>query len=162
AFAKHCGVPEAVGTANGTDSLYLALKALGIGPGDEVITAANSFIATANAIHRTGAQVVLADCRADSYLIDLEHVQALMPPRTRAIIPVHLYGEVVDLAARVEWADKRDIAIVEDCAQAAGAIMAGKPAGSWGRLGCFSFYPDKNLGALGDGGAVAASSEELA
>jgi dTDP-4-amino-4,6-dideoxygalactose transaminase len=162
AFANKCDVPEAVGTANGTDALYLALKALRVGPGDEVITAANSFIATANAIHRTGASVVLADCRADSYLIDLEEVQALVTHRTRAIIPVHLYGEMVDLAALAEWADKRDIAIVEDCAQAAGALLAGKPAGSWGKLGCFSFYPDKNLGALGDGGAVTASSEELA
>ncbi|MEF2966126.1 DegT/DnrJ/EryC1/StrS family aminotransferase [Paenibacillus sp. M1] len=161
AFAAYSGTEYAVGVGNGTDALFLALKALGIGPGDEVITAANTFIATVNAIYNTGATPVLADCGPD-YVLDLEGVQALVTPRTKAVIPVHLYGLMADMPALTAWAAERGIAVVEDSAQAAGAGLNGKPAGSYGVMGCFSFYPDKNLGALGDGGAVVTSSPELA
>jgi dTDP-4-amino-4,6-dideoxygalactose transaminase len=160
-FALDRGVLGAVGVANGTDALFLALKALGVGPGDEVITVANTFIATANAIHHTGARMVLVDCCRDNYLMNLEQVKACVTPRTKAIIPVHLYGQMVNLHQFVPWAQERGIAIIEDCAQAAGALLSDKPAGSWGMMGCFSFYPDKNLGALGDGGAIVSSSPEM-
>lgn len=160
-FASDRGVLGAVGVANGTDALFLSLKALGIGPGDEVITVTNTFIATANAIHHTGATLVLVDCCQEDYLIDLEQVKARVTPRTKAIIPVHLYGQMVDLSEFMAWAQERGIAVIEDCAQAAGASLSGKPSGSWGMMGCFSFYPDKNLGALGDGGAIVSSSPEL-
>ncbi|WP_239617711.1 DegT/DnrJ/EryC1/StrS family aminotransferase [Cohnella mopanensis] len=158
-FAAYLGTEGAVGVGNGTDALFLALKALNIGPGDEVITVANTFIATVGAIHQTGARPVLVDCD-DSYLIDFEQVKASATPRTKAVIPVHLYGRMVDLREWLPWAEEKGIAIIEDCAQAAGASLEGKAAGSWGTMGCFSFYPDKNLGALGDGGAVVSSSPE--
>lgn len=161
AFAASCGTVYAVGVANGTDALYLALKALGIGPGDEVIAPANTFIATVNAIHHTGATPVLVDCGQD-YLIDVEQVKALASPRTKAVIPVHLYGQMADMKGLSEWAALNGVALVEDSAQAAGSRMDGKPAGSWGVMGCYSFYPDKNLGALGDAGAICLSSPELA
>lgn len=160
AFAASLGVKGAVGVGNGTDALFLAMKALGIGPGDEVITAANTFIATVGAIHQTGAKPVLVDCDG-SYLIDFEQVKARITARTKAVIPVHLYGQLVDLRQWLSWAEERGIHIIEDCAQAAGASLDGQAVGSWGTAGCFSFYPDKNLGALGDGGAIASSSPEL-
>jgi dTDP-4-amino-4,6-dideoxygalactose transaminase len=160
-FARFSVVQGAVGVGNGTDALFLALKALGIGPGDEVITAANTFIATVEAIHHTGAHPVLVDCDPTNYLIDLEQVKQCVTSRTKAIIPVHLYGQMVDLGQIVLWAESRGIHIIEDSAQAAGARLNGKPAGSVGTMGCFSFYPDKNLGALGDGGAITSSSPEL-
>jgi len=161
AFAAYTGVAGAVGVGNGTDALFLAMKALGIGPGDEVITAANTFIATVNAIYHTGAKPVLVDCARNSFLLDQEMVQARVTARTKAIVPVHLYGEAVDLEEMTAWAAGHNIAVIEDCAQAAGATLRGKAVGSWGTMGCFSFYPDKNLGALGDGGAVCTSSDEL-
>lgn len=160
-LASYTGVTGAAGVANGTDALFLALKALHIGPGDEVITAANTFIATVSAIHHTGARPVLSDCEPATGLINLEQAKALVTPKTKAIIPVHLFGQMVDLRELVPWTQDRGIAIVEDCAQAAGAFLDGKAVGSWGNLGCFSFYPDKNLGALGDAGAVTTSSTEL-
>jgi len=159
AFADYLNTPASVGVGNGTDALFLALKALGIGHGDEVITAANTFIATVEAIHHTGATPVLVDCDPESFLIDLSAAAASVTSRTKAIIPVHLYGQMVDIEPIMLWAEERGIAIVEDSAQAAGARLRGKAAGSLGALGCFSFYPDKNLGALGDGGAIAVSSE---
>jgi dTDP-4-amino-4,6-dideoxygalactose transaminase len=160
-FATYTDVTGAVGVGNGTDALFLALKALGVGPGDEVITVANTFIATVNAIYQTGATPVLVDCMKDNFLMDIEQVKARATPRTKAIIPVHLYGRMMDLTALIPWAHEHGIFIVEDCAQAAGARLFGKPAGSWGIMGCYSFYPDKNLGALGDGGAVISSSSEM-
>ncbi len=160
AFAGYIGVGETIGVGNGTDAIFLALKALGIGPGDEVITAANTFVATVGAIHHTGATPVLVDCGPD-YLMDLDQVKNSVTPRTKAIIPVHLYGRMVDLRTLVPWAAEHGIAVVEDCAQAAGARAHGRMAGSWGVMGCHSFYPDKNLGALGDGGAITTSSQEL-
>ncbi|RCX17328.1 dTDP-4-amino-4,6-dideoxygalactose transaminase [Fontibacillus phaseoli] len=161
AFASFSGSEGSVGLGNGTDALYLALKALGIGHGDEVITATNTFIATVEAIHHTGATPVLVDCCEDTFLIDIEQVKAVVTPRTRAIIAVHLYGQMADLSELIPWAGERGIEIIEDCAQAAGARLDGKGAGSLGALGCFSFYPDKNLGAIGDGGAVISSSPQL-
>ncbi|QYR19392.1 DegT/DnrJ/EryC1/StrS family aminotransferase [Paenibacillus sp. sptzw28] len=160
-FASYTGSAGAVGVGSGTDALFLALKALGIGPGDEVITVSNTFIATVNAINHTGARPVLVDCDRSSYLIDLEQVKACVTSRTKAIIPVHLYGQMTDLRELAPWAEAQGIAVIEDCAQAAGARLFGKAAGSWGIMGCFSFYPDKNLGALGDGGAIISSSPEI-
>lgn len=162
AFAAYSETAYAVGVGNGTDALYLALRALGAGAGDEVITAANTFIATAEAIHHTGAKPVLVDCDPATFLIDLEQVRASITSRTKAIIPVHLYGQAVEMDKLLAIAEERGIAVIEDSAQAAGARYLGRPAGSWGAMGCFSFYPDKNLGALGDGGAVITSSESLA
>ncbi|MFB9327856.1 DegT/DnrJ/EryC1/StrS family aminotransferase [Paenibacillus aurantiacus] len=161
AFASRLGVSEAIGVGNGTDALFLALKALGIGPGDEVITAANTFVATVSAIHHTGAAPVLVDCN-DEYLMELDAVRAAVTSRTKAVIPVHLYGQVIDLDDWKAWSEATGIAMIEDCAQAAGASRSGQAAGSWGVMGCFSFYPDKNLGALGDGGAIVSNSPELA
>lgn len=160
-FAAFLDVKGTAGVGNGTDALFLALKALGIGKGDEVITTANTFIATVEAIHHTGATPVLVDCEKSSYLMNLDQVKASVTPRTKAIIPVHLYGQLVDIEDLVQWAADRGIAIVEDCAQAAGARLNGKHAGSIGDFGCFSFYPDKNLGTIGDGGAISSSQPEL-
>ncbi|MDP9698986.1 dTDP-4-amino-4,6-dideoxygalactose transaminase [Paenibacillus intestini] len=160
-FASFLDVKGVAGVGNGTDALFLALKALGIGKGDEVITATNTFIATVEAIHHTGATPVLVDCERDSYLIDLDQVKANVTSRTKAIIPVHLYGQMVDIDEFVQWAADKGIFIVEDCAQAAGAHLNGKYAGSIGSIGCFSFYPDKNLGAIGDGGAISSNHPEL-
>ncbi|CAM4427959.1 dTDP-4-amino-4,6-dideoxygalactose transaminase [Paenibacillus endophyticus] len=161
AFARYSGTSHAAGVGNGTDALFLALKALGIGPGDEVVTAANTFVATAEAIHHTGATPVLADCDLGSYLIDPESLMEKLTPRTKAVIPVHLYGQMVDMSPWISLVRERGIAVVEDSAQAAGARLGGMPAGSIGNAGCFSFYPDKNLGALGDGGAIVTSDESL-
>ncbi|WP_138754349.1 DegT/DnrJ/EryC1/StrS family aminotransferase [Paenibacillus sinopodophylli] len=161
AFARYSGTAHAAGVGNGTDALFLALKALGIGPGDEVVTAANTFVATAEAIHHTGATPVLVDCDLGSYLIDPESLMEKLTPRTKAVIPVHLYGQMVDMSPWISLVRERGIAVVEDSAQAAGARLGDMPAGSTGDAGCFSFYPDKNLGALGDGGAIVTSDESL-
>jgi dTDP-4-amino-4,6-dideoxygalactose transaminase len=160
-FADFLDVKGIAGVGNGTDALFLALKALGIGKGDEVITATNTFIATVEAIHHTGATPVLVDCEQNSYLMDIDQVKANVTPRTKAIIPVHLYGQMVDIGDLVQWATDRGIPIVEDCAQAAGARLNGNYAGSIGSIGCFSFYPDKNLGAIGDGGAISTNHPDL-
>lgn len=161
-FAQYIGTEYAVGVANGTDALYLALKALDIGPGDEVITVANTFIATVEAIHHTGAQPVLVDCDPDTFLINIDQVKNSITPKTKAIIPVHLYGQMVELEPLIKLAEENDLYIIEDSAQAAGAVLNGKKAGSGGHIGCFSFYPDKNLGALGDAGGVTTSDETIA
>ncbi|MFC4304118.1 DegT/DnrJ/EryC1/StrS family aminotransferase [Cohnella boryungensis] len=161
AFARYSGTVGAVGVGNGTDALFLTLKALGIGPGDEVVTAANTFVATVEAIHHTGATPVLADCDPDSYLIDPEQLRACLTPRTKAVIPVHLYGQMADIEPWLSELTDRGIYVIEDSAQAAGARLRGKPAGSLGTAACFSFYPDKNLGALGDGGAVVSASPNV-
>jgi dTDP-4-amino-4,6-dideoxygalactose transaminase len=161
-FARYIGARHAVGVGNGTDALYLALKALNIGPGDEVITVANTFIATVEAIHHTGARPVLVDCDPDTYLIDIEQVQKRITSRTKAIIPVHLYGQMVEMESLLRIADEKGLSIIEDSAQAAGAELNGRKAGSIGHIGCFSFYPDKNLGALGDGGGITTSDDHIA
>jgi dTDP-4-amino-4,6-dideoxygalactose transaminase len=162
-WARFCGVKHAIGVGSGTDALQLILRALRIGPGDEVITVANSFIATAEAISYTGAKPVLVDCELETYLIDPTAVEAAITPRTRAIMPVHLYGQPANMAALSALAQKHGLALVEDAAQAHGAVLAGgRSCGALGVAAAFSFYPGKNLGAFGDGGAVTTDDDALA
>lgn len=161
-FADYVGVAEAVGVSTGTDALHLALRALGIGPGDEVITAANSFAATAEAILIAGAKPVFVDIDPVTHLIDLDAVLAALTSKTRAIIPVHLYGQCVDMAAVERIARTHGLKVIEDACQAHGASRNGIKAGAAGDAACFSFYPSKNLGAIGDGGIVVTSDPEVA
>ena len=161
-FANYCGVRYCIGVGNGTDALFIVLRALGIGRGDEVITVANSFIATSEAITMTGAKVVFADCDPETYNIDTEQVSRLLTSRTKAIVPVHLYGRPADMLSLNNLAGKHGLFIVEDAAQAHGAEINGRRAGAFGHAGCFSFYPAKNLGAYGDGGAIVTNDEALA
>ena len=162
AFAASCEVPHAVGCNSGTDALILALRGLGIGPGDEVITSSFSFFATAEAISAVGATPVFVDVEDSSYLIDPERIEAAITPATRALLPVHLFGRPVDMARINAIASAHDLRVIEDCAQATGARWADRPVGGWGDVGCFSFFPTKNLGAAGDGGAVVCRDPELA
>lgn len=160
-FAAYCGSKSCVGVGNGTDALYLALRALGIGSGDEVITVAHTFIATAEAISQTGARPVFVDIREDTMLIDPDAVEAAITPRTRAIIPVHLYGQPCDMDRLLEIAKHHNLKVIEDAAQAHGARWRGRRVGALGDAACFSFYPGKNLGAYGDAGAVVSQDEDL-
>jgi len=153
-FAGYLGAGHAIGVGNGTDALALALQALGIGPGDEVVVPALTFVATSEAVTMTGARPVFADVDRNSGLIDLEQAGSVLTPQTRAIIPVHLYGQACDMQAVMAFASARDLFVVEDAAQAHGARLNGESVGTIGQAGCFSFYPGKNLGAYGDGGAV--------
>lgn len=162
AFAELCGVEHCVGVGNGTDALYLALRGLGVGPGDEVITAANTFIATAEAISMTGARPVFVDVDDDTALMTAEAVEAALTPETKAIVPVHLYGQLVAMAPLLELARAKGLFVVEDAAQAHAAIEDGVRAGAAGDAGCFSFYPGKNLGAYGDAGGIVTRDPELA
>jgi len=162
AFATFCGAGHAVAVKTGTDALLLALRALGVGPGDEVITAANSFFATAEAISLAGATPVLADVADDTLLLDVDDAARRITPRTKAIIPVHLFGQLADLARVRTLADAHGLAVLEDAAQAHGATRGSYRAGSAAAIAAFSFYPTKNLGALGEGGAVTTSDGELA
>jgi dTDP-4-amino-4,6-dideoxygalactose transaminase len=162
AFAAFCNVACCVGVGNGTDAICIALRALGIGPGDEVITAANSFIATSEAITMTGARVVFADIDPRTYNMDVKAIAAKLTPRTKAIVPVHLYGQPADMDPILEIAGKHDLRVVEDAAQAHGADYRGRRIGSIGDMACFSFYPGKNLGAYGDAGAIVTNDRELA
>ena len=161
-FADYCGAQHCVAVSSGTEALHLALRALGIGPGDEVITAANTFIATALAIRYAGAEPVLVDVDPDDHTIDVQHVEAAITSRTRAIIPVHLYGQPAAMAEIVDVARRHNLRIVEDAAQAHSARIGDRAVGSIGDAGCFSFYPGKNLGAYGDGGAIVTNDDELA
>jgi dTDP-4-amino-4,6-dideoxygalactose transaminase len=161
-FAAFCGAKHCIGVGNGTDAIFLALKALGIGPGDEVITAANSFIATAEAVGMAGARVVFADIDPRSYTIDVNQIETRITPRTRAIIPVHLYGQPAEMEPLVAIARRHGLKVIEDCAQAHGAEYRGRRVGTFGDAACFSFYPGKNLGAYGDAGAVVTSEDALA
>jgi len=161
AFARYLGVSHCVGVGNGTDALHLAVRALGIGAGDEVITVANSFIATSEAITMAGATVVFVDCLPDCGLIDLEAAERAIGPKTKAIIPVHLYGRALDMDAVMALAGRHGLKVIEDVAQAHGAEWRGRKCGTWGEAGCFSFYPGKNLGAFGDAGAVVSHDEGL-
>ena len=154
AWAQHVGAAGAVGVSSGTAALELSLRALDIGPGDEVITTAHTFIATAEAITNVGARPVFADIDPVTYNLDPSHVEDLITDRTRAIMPVHLYGQPADLDALMEIAERRGLWVIEDAAQAHGAEVGGRRCGSIGHLACFSFYPGKNLGAYGDAGAV--------
>jgi dTDP-4-amino-4,6-dideoxygalactose transaminase len=160
-YAAFSGLPHAIGVANGTDALELAFRAVGVGPGTEVILPANTFIATAEAVARTGAQVVLVDCDPSTYLIDVEAALAAITPRTRAIAPVHLYGQLAPVDQLKAGLAGRDIVIVEDAAQSQGATRHGLGSGVDG-IAATSFYPGKNLGAYGDAGAVTTAVEEWA
>ena len=159
-LATFCEVPHAVSCANGTDALHVVLRALGIGPGDEVITVPNTFIATAEAISMAGATPVFVDVREDTALMDPTKLATAITPRTKAVMPVHLYGQPADVDAIVKAAP--GVPIIEDSAQAHGARLRGKRAGSLGDAGTFSFYPGKNLGAYGDGGAMTFRDAALA
>jgi dTDP-3-amino-2,3,6-trideoxy-4-keto-D-glucose/dTDP-3-amino-3,4,6-trideoxy-alpha-D-glucose/dTDP-2,6-dideoxy-D-kanosamine transaminase len=161
-FAHQMGHRHGIGVGNGTDALSLALRALGIGPGDEVITVALTAVATVTAIAQTGARPVFVDVEPDTGLMDPRAIAGAITPRTRCIVPVHLYGQCADLHAILAIARATGLAVVEDCAQSAGATYAGRPAGSFGDLAAFSFYPTKVLGAYGDGGLVATSDDGLA
>lgn len=161
-FSRYNRVKHTIGVANGTDALLLALKALGVGPGDEVITAANTFIATAEAIVHAGAKPVLVDCDPRTYTLDVRKIEAEITPRTKAVIPVHLYGQPADMDSILEIAKRYKLYVVEDAAQAHGAEYKGRKAGSMGCAACFSFYPAKNLGAYGDAGAVVTSDDQIA
>jgi dTDP-4-amino-4,6-dideoxygalactose transaminase len=161
-YAAFSGLPHAIGVANGTDALELAFRAVGVGPGTEVILPANTFIATAEAAARTGAKVVLVDCDPRTYLIDVEAALAAVTPATRAIAPVHLYGQLAPVEQlRAGLAGRDDVVIVEDAAQSQGALRHGVGSGVDG-IAATSFYPGKNLGAYGDAGAVTTSIEEWA
>jgi dTDP-4-amino-4,6-dideoxygalactose transaminase len=161
-FADFCGTNHCVGVANGTDALFIALKALDIGRGDEVIVPANSFIATAEAVSMAGAEVVFVDIDPDTYNITPHLIEAKITPQTRAIIPVHLYGQPADMDPILAIARKYDLKVIEDAAQAHGALYKGRKIGSSGDAACFSFYPGKNLGAYGDAGAIVTNFESLA
>ncbi len=161
-FADFCGTGYAVGVGSGTSALWAALTGLGVGPGDEVVTVPNTFIATAEAISRCGARPVFVDVREDTMTMDPAKIEAVVTEKTRAVIPVHLYGQPADMDPIMEIARARSLAVVEDACQAHGALYKGRPAGSIGNAGCFSFYPGKNLGAYGEAGAVITGDEGLA
>jgi len=166
AFAAYVGVSHAVGVANGTDALELALRACGVGPGDLVFTVSHTAVATVAAIELAGATPVLVDIDPATYTLDPNCLEAALarPPagRPKAVIPVHLYGQPADMAAITELARRHGLYIIEDCAQSHGAMLAGRMTGAWGDIAAFSFYPTKNLGALGDGGMVVTDNAELA
>ena len=161
-FASRCGVAHAVGVGSGTAALHLALAACGVVPGDEVITVPHTAVATVAAIELTGARPVLVDIDPAHYTLDPDRLEAAITPRTRAVIPVHLYGCPADLGPVMEIAHQHNLFVVEDCAQAHGALYRGRPVGSWGHIAAFSFYPTKNLGAYGDGGIVITNDQGLA
>ncbi len=160
--AEYCRVKHAIGCASGSDALLLALMALGIGPGDEVILPSFTFFATAGAVARLGARPVFADIDPLTFNLAPSEVQRLLRPTTKAILPVHLFGQCADMDAMERIAGSAGIPIIEDCAQAIGAEFSGRRAGSMGRIGCFSFYPTKNLGGAGDGGVMTTNDDALA
>lgn len=162
AFADYCGVKHAIGCANGLDALILILKAMGVGPGDEVIAPANTYIASLIAISANGATPVLVEPKLDTYLIDPDRIEAAITPKTKAIMVVHLYGRTCDMEKINSIAKKHGLKVVEDCAQAHGAYCGEKRAGNLGDAAGFSFYPGKNLGCLGDGGAMTTNDDALA
>ena len=161
-IAEYCSCAHAVGVSSGTDALLIALMAEGIGPGDEIITTPYTFFATAGSISRLGAKPVFVDIDPRTYNIDPSLIEERITPKTRAIIPVHLYGQCADMDAILEIADRHNLTIIEDAAQAIGAEYKGRRAGSMGRYGCFSFFPSKNLGGAGDGGIVTTNDAEVA
>jgi len=161
-FAEYVGVAHGVGVGSGTEALHLALRACDIGPGDEVITVAHTAVATVAAIDMTGATPVLVDIDPAAYTLDPRLLDRAVTPRTKAVVPVHLYGMAADLEPILDIARRRGLRVVEDCAQAHGATYRGRRVGAWGDIAAFSFYPTKNLGALGDGGLVATHDAALA
>lgn len=164
-FSKHFsevqGSKYTVGCANGTSAITVALRALGVGPGDEVITVANSFFATPEAIAEVGARVVFVDCEKETYGIDISQIESKITSRTKVIIPVHLYGNPVDMESLMKVAHKHNLKVIEDCAQSHLATWNGKGTGTFGNAGTFSFYPGKNLGAYGDAGAITVQDQKL-
>ena len=160
-FARFCDVKYAIGVANGSDALILALRACGIGKGDEVITVPHTFISTAEAISNVGGKIVFVDIDPKTYTIDLSKIEEKINKRTKAIIPVHLYGQSANMDTIMRLAKKYDLKVIEDAAQAHGAEYKGKKVGSIGDVSCFSFYPGKNLGAYGDAGMVVTNNEEI-
>ncbi len=162
AFAANCDVRHAIGCASGSDALLLALMAYDIGPGDEVITSSFTFFATASCIWRLGACPVFVDIEADGFNLDPELIEAAITPATKAIIPVHLFGQCADMDAVNDIAVRHGLKVIEDGAQSIGAEYRARPAGSLGHIGCFSFYPTKNLGGFGDGGMLTTNDDELA
>ncbi len=159
--AQYLGVPYAVGCASGTDALHLALRAAGIGPDDEVITTPFTFIATAEAIRYVGAKPVFVDIDPHTYNLAIDQIEAAITPATRAILPVHLFGQPVDMAGVLAISDAHDLLTIEDCAQSFGADIDGRQTGSLSLAGCFSFFPSKNLGCYGDGGMVSTQSQSV-
>ena len=162
AFADNVGTRHAIGCNSGTDALILALRAIGIGPGDEVITCAFSFFATAEAISAVGATPIFVDVDPETFLIDLNQIEAAITGSTRALMPVHLFGRPVDMTRLMDIASRHGLRVIEDCAQATGATWQDQAVGSFGDVGCFSFFPTKNLGGAGDGGAVTTDDDTLA
>ncbi|MHA1665395.1 MAG: DegT/DnrJ/EryC1/StrS family aminotransferase [Candidatus Njordarchaeales archaeon] len=160
-FSDYIGTKYGVGVSSGTDAIMISLMGLGIAQGDEVITVSHTSIATASAISLTGAKPIFVDIKEDTMLMDVNKVESKISNRTKAIVPVHLYGHPVDMNPLIEISEKYDIPIVEDCAQAHGAEYKNKKVGSIGKLGAFSFYPTKNLGAYGDAGMIVTSDENL-
>ena len=161
-FADYIGTSECIACNSGTDALYLALRALDIKPGDEVITTPFTFIATAEVVSAIGATPVFVDIEAHTFNLDLDRVEAAITERTRAILPVHLFGQPVDMTRLMAIAQAHNLTVIEDCAQAVGAEWAAQKVGGIGHIGCFSFYPTKNLGACGDGGAVTTNDPTIA
>lgn len=161
-FSEFCGCKYTIGVSSGTSALHLALWALGVGPGDEVITIPHTFIATAEAISLRGAKPVFVDIDLDSFTMDVSKLEAAITPKTKAVIPVHLYGHPTDMDPLLEIAEKHDLKVIEDCAQSHGAEYKGKRVGTMGDAGCFSFFPGKNMGAMGDAGAVTTNDDALA
>jgi len=162
AFAEYQGCRHAVGVASGLDALALALRSAGVRPGDEVIVPANTFVATVLAISQIGAVPVLVDVGADCFTLDPDSLAQAITPRTRAVVPVHLYGQIAAMDAIAPIVHRHNLIMIEDAAQAHGAELRGARAGAWGRAACFSFYPTKNLGAYGDGGGVVTNDAKLA
>lgn len=160
AFAAYCGVAYGVGVNSCTDALFLALKALGIGPGDEVITVANTAVPTVAALRATGAMPVFVDVEEDTFLIDVSRIEPAITSRTKCILPVHLFGQVADMEPLLEIAARHELKVLEDCAQATGALYWGRKAGSFGDIGAFSFYPTKVLGGYGDGGMAITNNKD--
>ena len=160
-LAKYIGCNYTITLNSGTDALHLALRALDIGAGDEVITTAFTFVATTEAIGIVGATPVFADIDPDTFNIDYKKIEEKITPRTKAIIPVHLYGQPCDMDAIMDIAKRHNLYVIEDCCQAIGAKYKGKMVGTFGEIGCFSFYPTKNLGGMGDGGLISVNSENL-
>jgi dTDP-4-amino-4,6-dideoxygalactose transaminase len=161
-FAAYIGASYGIGVGSGTEAIHVALVACGIGCGDEVITVSHTATATVAAIELAGATPVFVDIEPDYYTMDPAKLELAITPRTKAIVPVHIYGQPADMKAISEIAKKNNLIVIEDCAQAHGAICDGKHVGSWGDVGCFSFYPTKNLGAIGDGGIVVTNNLKLA
>jgi len=160
-LAKYIGAKHAIALNSGTDALHIALRALDIKEGDEVITTAFTFVATTEAIGIVGAKPVFVDIDPDTFNIDPAKIEAAITPKTKAIIPVHLYGQPCDMDAIMDIAKRYELVVIEDCCQAIGATYKGKMVGTFGEFGCFSFYPTKNLGAMGDGGLLVTNSENL-